>query len=140
LVSVAIAKRWRDEPPSIRSRYDKLAELERILHIKKYPDYKFRPRKKTSSTTTTHRLRPSAKNKPRIKPSPQSPQSSLPLAVPQISFPEAEYQYQLPQWGQFLEQGQHFYESSLPQESLFVDIWPYQEDDIKVQHHHVFLS
>jgi HMG (high mobility group) box len=153
LLSVALAKRWRDEPPSIRSRYNKLAELERISHIKKYPDYKFRPRKKT---TATHRPRPSAEKKPQIKkpspqspqPSPPSPQPSLSLAIPQISSPELNYQYQLLQWALVSYQD---VESSLRQESLFADISPYQEDDIKLlqawkpqcaflRHHDVFLS
>ncbi|KAF9399216.1 hypothetical protein BGX21_006611 [Mortierella sp. AD011] len=43
---MAIGEQWKNEPPSVRAHYSKLAEEARLKHEKEHPQYKFTPKKR----------------------------------------------------------------------------------------------
>jgi len=44
-VSKQIAEMWRREPLEVKMKYKRLADTAKVEHMKKYPEYKYRPRK-----------------------------------------------------------------------------------------------
>ena len=45
VISKIVANMWRQESPEVKSLYSAKAEEEKRLHMIKYPDYKYKPRK-----------------------------------------------------------------------------------------------
>ena len=47
MISKIVADMWRQEPPEVKAIYSAKAEVEKQVHLLKYPGYKYRPRKST---------------------------------------------------------------------------------------------
>ncbi|KAJ3417268.1 hypothetical protein HDV05_005724 [Chytridiales sp. JEL 0842] len=45
VISKIVANMWKDELPEVKAKYAAKAEEEKRIHMLKYPDYKYRPRK-----------------------------------------------------------------------------------------------
>ncbi|RIB25509.1 putative HMG box protein, partial [Gigaspora rosea] len=43
-VSKEIGRMWHEEPQEIRSKFQKMADAAKQEHMKKYPEYRYRPR------------------------------------------------------------------------------------------------
>ncbi|RHZ89804.1 hypothetical protein Glove_9g249 [Diversispora epigaea] len=44
-VSKEIGRMWHEEPPEVRSKFQKMADAAKQEHMKKYPEYRYRPRR-----------------------------------------------------------------------------------------------
>ncbi|WVN89112.1 uncharacterized protein L203_104328 [Cryptococcus depauperatus CBS 7841] len=45
-VSKVLSFLWREEPPSVKEQYERLADLKKVQHKLSYPNYRFRPERK----------------------------------------------------------------------------------------------
>ena len=88
-ISKRLGKRWATLSSEERAPFILEAQRLRLLHMQEYPDYKYRPRKKTFSTNKTREETPndpSFSPKNCVIPSPptptQSPIATDPLALP----------------------------------------------------------
>lgn len=70
VISKIVASMWRSETPEIKSHFAALADQEKLAHLLKYPDYKYRPRK-----SPTKKFPVAKKSSPTESSSPISPQS-----------------------------------------------------------------
>ncbi|TRY61690.1 hypothetical protein TCAL_09090, partial [Tigriopus californicus] len=70
-VSKALGKRWKDLSNEAKEPYVQEAERLRILHMREYPDYKYRPRKKPLKTVTGD-PKPGANNNCSVQGEPKS--------------------------------------------------------------------
>ncbi|CAH0551634.1 unnamed protein product [Brassicogethes aeneus] len=71
-ISKKLGRRWKQLPEEERKPFIVEAEKLRQLHQKEYPDYKYRPRKKTTkpapkTTTTTTTKKASKKSSPKVQ-------------------------------------------------------------------------
>jgi len=72
-VSKEIGRMWHDEPPEVRQKFQRMADAAKQEHMKKYPEYRYRPR------------RPQERKR-RVQPREESPQEELHLHLPPQNF------------------------------------------------------
>nr|CAG8604396.1 12258_t:CDS:2 [Entrophospora candida] len=72
-VSKEIGRMWHEEPPEVRQKFQRMADAAKQEHMKKYPEYRYRPR------------RPQERKR-RVQPREESPQGDLHLHLPPQNF------------------------------------------------------
>lgn len=62
--SVVVAKMWKEEDPTVKSRFQEQARLEKEEHLRMYPDYKYQPvyRRPSNTSLKTPSRKPSAQS------------------------------------------------------------------------------
>lgn len=86
-VSRLIAQMWRNETPEVRAHYERLAEIKKEEHRRRYPGYRFQPLKKEEKERQREEKRQEKerargqKRRPRAAPY-ATPSYPTPMAVP----------------------------------------------------------
>ncbi|CAG8692706.1 12873_t:CDS:2, partial [Dentiscutata heterogama] len=85
---------WEKAPEDVRSKYCELSKEALKLHASKFPNYKFRPKKRQVFKAYNPHKREGSLDIPKMAPAPSSSSTTLlspPLTPPILNFPIPEY-------------------------------------------------
>lgn len=96
VISKIVASMWKQEAPEVKAFYAAKADEEKRIHLLKYPDYKYRPRKASKAKIPV--IKTNLQQVTGLVPIPRSPNTPL-LASHHLTMPMGESAYSSPSTG-----------------------------------------